>query len=408
MGKIFDDGVICLRMHDFDREVDRRGTDSLKWDGMNERFGPVPDDALPMWVADMDFLSPPCVIEAIRERAKHGVFGYVQAPAATFETVAAWMGSVHGWGIDPGSINFCPGVMPAVGVAIRAFSQSGDGVVIQPPVYPPFFRIIEDNQRKVIESPLIIQNGHFRMDINDLKAKLSDPRNRILLLCSPHNPVGRVWTREELTTVAQLCLDTGTLLLSDEIHADIVFKPFRHIPAASFDPSLAKNIITCVSPSKTFNIPGLQTAYTVISDPVLRDGFQSSLRATAIGGHPSNFGLTASDAAYKGGAAWRDSMLDYILESRDFALSFFKQEMPWVPVYAPEGTYLLWLDFNGCRETEEAVNERLVKKGKVVLDPGSWFGKDWSGWQRLNLACPRSLLADGLNRIKIAFDGAVV
>lgn len=391
-------------MHDFGSIVNRKGTDSLKWDGMNERFGTVPGDALPMWVADMDFLSPPCVVEAILERAKHGVFGYVQAPVSTFEAVAGWMGSIHDWEIDPGSINFCPGVMPAVGVAIRAFSKSGDGVVIQPPVYPPFFRIIEDNQRKVVESPLINQNGHFRMDLEDLKVKLADPRNRIFLLCSPHNPVGRVWMKDELEILGRLCLDTGTLLLSDEIHADIVFNPFRHVPAASFDPSFARNIITCVSPSKTFNIPGLQTAYTVISDPVLREGFQASLRATAIGGHHNNFGLVAGDAAYREGAAWRDEMLEYIMGNRDFALSFFKNEMPWVGAFPPEGTYLLWLDFNECRETEESINGRLIKNGKVVLDPGSWFGKDWSGWQRLNLACPRSLLEDGLERIRNAFD----
>ena len=396
--------MICLHKYDFESVVNRRGTDSLKWDGMNERFGQVPEDALPMWVADMDFLSPPCVIEAILERAKQGVFGYVQAPVSTFEAVAGWMRSIHRWEVDTGSIDFCPGVMPAVGVAIRAFSKPGDGVVIQPPVYPPFFRIIEDNQRKVVENPLINQNGSFGMDMEDLKVKLADPRNRILLLCSPHNPVGRVWTKEELERVERLCLDTGTLLLSDEIHADIVFKPFRHIPAASFDPVLAGNIITCVSPSKTFNIPGLQTAYTIITDPALRVGFQASLRATAIGGHHSNFGLVAGDAAYKGGAPWRDAMLEYIMGNRDLALSFFKKYMPWVAVSDPEGTYLLWLDFNECRETEEMINERLLKKGKVVLDPGSWFGKEWSGWQRLNLACPRSLLKDGLERIKRSFE----
>lgn len=395
-------------MYDFESVVDRSGTDSLKWDGMNERFGTVPEDALPMWVADMDFFSPPCVIEAILERAKQGVFGYVHAPVSTFEAVAGWMRSIHGWKIDPGSINFCPGVMPAVGVAIRAFSRYGDGVVIQPPVYPPFFRIIEDNQRKVVENPLINNNGHFRMDLDDLNAKLADPRNRILLLCSPHNPVGRVWTKEELEQVGRLCLDTGTLLLSDEIHADIVFKPFRHIPAASVDPLFAENIITCVSPSKTFNIPGLQTAYTVISNPEIRAGFQASLRATAIGGHHSNFGLVAGDAAYRGGAKWRDAMLEYIMENRDFAMSFFKKNMPWVAVSNPEGTYLLWIDFNGCREVEEMINERLINKGKVVLDPGSWFGKEWSGWQRLNLACPRSLLLDGLERIRNAFGDIVI
>ena len=241
------------------------------------------------------------------------------------------------------------------------------------------------------------------MDLEGLKGKLADPQNRILLLCSPHNPVGRVWTKEELEILGRLCLETGTLLLSDEIHADLVFKPFRHIPAASFSPSLAGNIITCVSPSKTFNIPGLQTAYTIISDPALRAGFQASLRATAIGGHHSHFGLVASDVAYRSGAAWRDAMLEYVMKNRDLALDFFENEMPWVEVSRPEGTYLLWLDFNRCGETGEGINERLINRGKVVLDPGSWFGKEWDGWQRMNLGCPGSLLKEGLSRIKNSF-----
>lgn len=396
-------GWTCLSCFDFDLMPERRGTNSLKWDGMNDRFGKVPEDALPMWVADMDFLSPPCVLGAIRERADQGVFGYSQASVSTYEAVAEWMGSVHGWNVDPDSINFCPGVMPAVGVAIRAFSKPGDGVVIQPPVYPPFFRIIEDNQRKVVENQLIDQNGHFRMDIEDLKLKLADPKNRILLLCSPHNPVGRVWTKEELEILEHLCIDTGTLLLSDEIHADIVFKPFRHIPASSLDPLLAGNMITFVSPSKTFNIPGLQTAYTIIPDPSLRAGFQASMSATAIGGHHSNFGLVASDAAYRAGAAWRVAMLEYVMKNRDLALNFFENEMAWVDVSRPEGTYLLWLDFNRCGKTGDEINERLINRGKVVLDPGSWFGKEWDGWQRMNLGCPGSLLREGLSRIKNSF-----
>ena len=387
---------------DFQRPVERRGTYSLKWDGMNERFGPVPGDALPMWVADMDFLSPPCVIEAIRNRASEGVFGYVHAPLSTFESVSRWLGTVHGWEVEPEWLVSTTGVMPAVGVAIRAFSNPGDGVIIQPPVYPPFFRIIEDNRRVIVESPLLLEDGYYSMDFENLRARLSDPGNRILLLCSPHNPVGRVWGRDELEKLGRLCVDTGTLLISDEIHADLVFDPFRHTPTASISPSIAENVIACVSPSKTFNIPGLQTAYAVIQNRELREAFQVSLRAAAIGSH-NNFGLVAGDAAYREGAPWRSSMLEYIMANRDYALSFFRQEMPWVGVRPPEGTYLLWLDMRGSGLDPETVTERLIHKGRVVLDPGYWFGNEGRGWQRLNIGCPRSLLEEGLKRILSAF-----
>jgi cystathionine beta-lyase len=386
----------------FDDVLERRGTDSLKWDGMEGRFGPVPAGALPMWVADMDFLSPPEVIEAIRKRADHGVFGYVQASQETFRTVSEWLLQVHDWATAPSWIVPCTGVMPAIGAAIRAFSGPGDGVVIQPPVYPPFFRIVKDNDRVVVENPLINEDRYYRMDMDGLRRTLEDPANRILLLCSPHNPVGRVWRKEELDQVGRLCLETGTLLISDEIHADLVFDPERHIPSASISPDLACNIITCISPSKTFNIPGLQIAYSVIPDTDLREGFQASLRATATGTH-NVFGLAASDAAYRFGASWRKTMLGYIRENRDRSIAFFREEMPWVGVRPPEGTYLLWLDMSASGLAPEDVTGKLIQKGRVVLDPGYWFGVQGSGWQRMNLACPRILLEEGLKRIRDSF-----
>jgi cystathionine beta-lyase len=386
----------------FDDVLERRGTDSLKWDGMEGRFGPVPAGALPRWVADMDFLSPPEVIEAIRKRADHGVFGYVQASQETFRTVSEWLLQVHDWATAPSWIVPCTGVMPAIGAAIRAFSGPGDGVVIQPPVYPPFFRIVKDNDRVVVENPLINEDRYYRMDMDGLRRTLEDPANRILLLCSPHNPVGRVWRKEELDQVGRLCLETGTLLISDEIHADLVFDPERHIPSASISPDLACNIITCISPSKTFNIPGLQIAYSVIPDTDLREGFQASLRATATGTH-NVFGLAASDAAYRFGASWRKTMLGYIRENRDRSIAFFREEMPWVGVRPPEGTYLLWLDMSASGLAPEDVTGKLIQKGRVVLDPGYWFGVQGSGWQRMNLACPRILLEEGLKRIRDSF-----
>lgn len=391
-----------LTYYDFDMVHERKNTCSLKWDGMDGRFGTVPDDALPMWVADMDFLSPPEVINAIRERALQGVFGYVHASVSSFEAVAGWVRSIHGWDIQPDWIISCTGVMPAIGAAIRAFSRPGDGIIIQPPVYPPFFRIVADNDRKVVENPLVNDQGYYRIDTDSLRPILEDPGNRILLLCSPHNPVGRVWRKDELEQVGRMCIETGTLLISDEIHADLVFKPDRHIPSASISTDMAANTITCISPSKTFNIPGLQTAYAVIPAPSLRKGLQASLRAASIGTH-NVFGLVASDAAYIHGASWRELMLEYIRKNRDQAVSFMREEMPWVGVRPPEGTYLMWLDMRGSGLDTEEVTERLIHKGRVVLDPGYWFGKEGSGWQRLNIACPTTLLEEGLKRIKASF-----
>ncbi|MDD3134298.1 MAG: PatB family C-S lyase, partial [Synergistales bacterium] len=319
-----------------------------------------------------------------------------------FRTVSEWLLQVHDWATAPSWIVPCTGVMPAIGAAIRAFSGPGDGVVIQPPVYPPFFRIVKDNDRVVVENPLINEDRYYRMDMDGLRRTLEDPANRILLLCSPHNPVGRVWRKEELDQVGRLCLETGTLLISDEIHADLVFDPERHIPSASISPDLACNIITCISPSKTFNIPGLQIAYSVIPDTDLREGFQASLRATATGTH-NVFGLAASDAAYRFGASWRKTMLGYIRENRDRSIAFFREEMPWVGVRPPEGTYLLWLDMSASGLAPEDVTGKLIQKGRVVLDPGYWFGVQGSGWQRMNLACPRILLEEGLKRIRDSF-----
>jgi len=396
------DDVIGLNGLAFDSVVERRGTDCLKWDGMEGRFGPVPWDALPMWVADMDFLSPPEVVEALQRRALHGVYGYVQASPEVFRAVSDWLFATHGWKTDPSWVVYCTGVMPAIGAAIRAFSDPGDGVVIQPPIYPPFFRIVRDNGREVVENPLINEDGHYRMDLDGLKNLLKVRKNRILLLCSPHNPVGRVWTREELEQLCRLCLETETLLVSDEIHADLVFKPSVHVPVPTIAPDLADRVITCISPSKTFNIPGLQTAYTVIKDETLREGFQASLRAAGVGAH-NVFGLVAAEWAYRHGAHWLNSALRYMRGNIDRAIAFFQEEMSWVKVRAPEGTYLLWLDMSASGLAPGAVTERLICKGRVVLDPGYWFGTQGSGWQRLNIACPRSLLDEGLRRIRDSF-----
>jgi cystathionine beta-lyase len=369
---------------------------------MAERFGPIPDDALPMWVADMDFTAPPCVMDAMQKRLEQGVFGYAETPESSYGAVSGWLGSIHGWDVPPSWVVACTGVIPAAGAAIRGFSEPGEGIVIQPPVYPPFFKIISDNGRRIVENPLIEKKGRYVMDLDDLERKLSDPSNKILLFCSPHNPVGRVWDRGEIEAVARICLDTGTILISDEIHSDIFFEPSKHIPVSSLDSKISSLTITCVSPSKTFNIPGLQAAFAVISDGSIREKFRESLRGTGTC-RQSVFGLVASDAAYMYGSDWRREMLEYIRGNRDLAVDFFRAEMPRVKVFSPEGTYLLWLDFRAYGKDDKTLADRLINKGKVVLDPGEWFGIQGSGFQRLNLASPRSMIKDGLKRILSAF-----
>ncbi len=394
--------MIFVGVFDFDTTVNRKGTSCLKWDGMEDRFGPLPGDVLPMWVADMDFASPPQVLDAVKKRCEEGVFGYVMTPRSCLEAVSHWMASIHGWAVDPEWVSFAPGVMPALGMIIRFFSAPGDGVVIQPPIYPPFFRIVEENGRRAVLNSLRFENGRYVMDMEDLAAKVKQKDTRILLLCSPHNPVGRVWDRGELDELIRLCIENDVLPVSDEIHADIVYPGYTHTPAASMSPEYESAMITCVSPSKTFNIPGLQTSYVIIADPAKREKFLAARNAAVAAKH-NVFGLAAAETAYRTCNQWREEMILYVKENLDRSLAFFGEKTPWVKPSVPEGTYLLWLDFRELGLSSEKITKNLLFNGKVALDPGHWFGEDGSGWQRLNLACPRELLEDGLERIRISF-----
>jgi len=391
-----------MENYDFETIVKRKGTSCLKWDGMDDRFGPVPGDVLPMWVADMDFASPPQVVEAIRKRCEEGVFGYVMTPRSCLEAVSHWMASIHGWRVDPEWVSFAPGVMPALGMIIRHFSNPGDGVLIQPPIYPPFFRIAEENGRRAVLNPLRLENGRYVMDMESLASKVRQKDTRILLLCSPHNPVGRVWEQKELLGLADLCIENDVLLVSDEIHADIVYPGHAHTSVASISPEYERSIITCVSPSKTFNIPGLQTSYVIIPDAKKREKFLAARNAAVAAKH-NVFGLVAAETAYRDCNRWREEMIRYVRGNLDRALAFFGEKMPWVKPCVPEGTYLLWLDFNESGLSSQTITENLLLGGKVALDPGHWFGEEGAGWQRLNLACPRELLEDGLERIRGSF-----
>ncbi len=382
--------------YDFDRIIDRRNTASMKWDlplkGRKE--------LLPLWVADMDFSAPPRVVAALEERAAHGIYGYPIKPEPFYQAVIRWFRSRHGWDIKREWIATAPGVVPAVNIAIQAFTRPGDRIIIQPPVYYPFEMAIRKNRRVLVENPLILEGGRYRMDYSGLK-KVVDQHTRLLILCSPHNPVGRVWQRQELEQLVEICLDHEILIVSDEIHADLTLNGHRHTPTAVLSEEAARISITCTAASKTFNLAGLTQAQVFISDLALRKRFQDHLDRVWID-MGNIFGILATETAYTHGADWLDQLLRYIEDNLRFLIRFLEEHLPQVKVLPLEGTYLAWLDFRPLGLSDPEINARLLDRARVWLDEGGIFGSGGEGFQRINLACPKVILAEGLERIAAA------
>jgi len=380
---------------DFDRILDRRGTASLKWDFQKRLAGM--EGLLPLWVADMDFPAPPEVIEALRQRAEHGVFGYTLEPESWFEAAASWTLARHGWRLQREWLLPCPGVVPAIRLAIQAFSEPGDGVAIQPPVYYPFGESVHRNRRRVVENPLLLEGTRYRLDAEGLE-KAADGRTRLLILCSPHNPVARVWRREELERLAEACLRKKLIIVSDEIHCDLVLPGFRHLPTAALSGEIAGRTVTLLSATKTFNLAGLGGSLAVIPDPELRGRFRAAGKAlwTDIA---NAFTLAASEAAWRHGAPWLEAVLAYVQANYRFLVEFLAQRLPAAVVFPLEGTYLAWVDFRPLGLTDAELKERILRKARVWLDDGPMFGAGGTGFQRINLACPRALLAEALERV---------
>lgn len=386
---------------DFNKIIDRKGSFCIKYDGLQQFLGA--DDVLPMWVADMDFLTPPFITDAIVGRAKHGIFGYPVRGDGYFSSLAAWLDRRHCWKVEKDWILFSPGVVPAVNLAVLAFTEPGDRIIVQPPVYFPFFDAVKDHGRTLVFNRLILSNGRLGIDFADLEAKAKDGA-KMLILSSPHNPGGSVWTRNELSLLAEICLRYNVLIVSDEIHCDLVFKPYRHFPIASLSREISLQTITTVAPSKTFNLSGLATSSVIIENDSLRRRFAAKLDHLHIG-LGNILGNIASEESYLHGDIYVDELMEYLAGNLDLVVKFASEFLPQIKVIHPEATFLVWLD---CREMglgDKELNDFFLQKAKVGLNQGAMFGPGGEGFMRMNIGCPKSVLTKGLEQIKEAVEG---
>lgn len=383
--------------YDFDKIIGRKGSFSVKWDMPP---APYPKDSLPLWVADMDFQCAKPIVDALHKRVDELIYGYTYYDSAELKnTVTGWYKKRYEWDVPAEDIFFSPGVVPAVALLINILSEEGDGIVIQRPVYYPFTFKIEHNNRKVVNNPLIYKDGKYTMDYEDLERKLSAPENKGLVLCSPHNPVGRLWTEEELKKVIDIAKKYNKWIISDEIHADLIRKGLKFIPLSKIAGDYKDQIITCTAPSKTFNLAGFHMSNLVIHSEKYKKAYLDILNNKLSVGGVNPLGVSAMIAAYTEGEEWLDQVIDYIDANVDYCMDFFKKELPKsVPIYI-EATYLFWVDLSAYCKDPKALEEKMVK-AKVALDEGYIFGEEGIGFERINVACPRSILADCLNRMK--------
>ena len=386
---------------DFDMPVDRRGSGCEKWDGVKEVFGR--EGLLPFWVADMDFRSAPAIIEALREKVDFGVFGYPQMTESARQAVADWQRVRHGWNVDPSEVGFVPGVVTGLVAGIEAFTKPGDGIVIQTPVYPPFFRVVRANGRQIVENPLREEEGRFVMDFAHLRSALT-PNVKAILLCSPHNPIARVWSEAELKELAAICIERDIIVLNDEIHQDLAFSGYKHIPLGLAAPELGSRLVTLVAPSKTFNIAGLSASAWIARDGKIAAQMQATLERLHVS-TINMMAITGLEAAYTKGAPWLDAVMAYLEKNRDFVESFLREKLPRVRLKHPEGTFIFWLDFRDYGLGNAELQRILVEEAGVALNPGTNFGAQGDGFARLNVGCPKSQLEEGMSRIAKAFAG---
>ncbi len=387
-----------MKIYNFDELIDRANTNCVKYDMREIFFGNA--DVLPLWVADMDFRTPDFIVDAIKKRAEHELFGYTFRADSYNQSIVSWLKRRHNWEIKPEWISFSPGVVAGLTMAIEALSKPGDGVILQPPVYFPFFDSVKGTGRQLIENPLKLENGRYYFDLEDLKQKIT-PTTKILLISNPHNPGGMAWNEKELTDLANICIENKVLIISDEIHSDLIFDGFRHTPLAGISEEIAQNSIICMAPSKTFNTAGLTTSFLVIPNKRHFAAYERVMKLPHL--HMGNmFGTVALEAAYTHGDEWLSQLMKYLKDNYTFLENFFAENLPGVKVMKPDATYLIWLDFSAFGLTDEVLNQKLIDGG-VGLNRGVQFGKQGSGFMRINIGCPRSILEEALIRIKKIF-----
>jgi cysteine-S-conjugate beta-lyase len=388
-----------MKKYNFDEIIDREGTNSIKYDAREKNFHSK--DVLPLWVADTDFKTPDFIVNAIKKRAEHEIFGYSFKPDSYFESIKGWMKRRHKWDIKKEWISFSPGVVAGLTLAIEAFSEPGEEVIVQPPVYYPFFDCIKNTRRKLVENPLKPDKGRYSFDLDDLKSKITK-NTKIIILCNPQNPGGMVRKQEELEDIARICLDNDIMIISDEIHSDLVFQGHRHIPLASISDKVAEKSVVLMAPSKTFNVAGLSTSVVIIPDKTNLNRYNHKLDTGHLG-MGNIFGTVALEAAYTYGDEWLDQQLVYLWENYIFLEKFIEKHLPLVDIMKPEATYLIWLDFRKYGMNDKELFSFIINKAKVALNDGGRFGTGGNGCMRLNIGCPRSFLAMALNRLKEAF-----
>ncbi len=391
--------------YDFDHVISRYNTNSVKWDKTEKLFGDK--DILPMWIADMDFACPKPVVDAVKERAEHGIFGYTSRSQDYFMAFIDWVERRHNWSIKKQWIRCTPGIMTALSIAIQSFTNERDKIIIQTPVYTPFTKVIEKNNRELVLNPLKLENEKYEMDYENLERMVVTLDVKMIILCNPHNPVGRVWSKEELMKLGQICMENNVLVISDEAHMDIVHKGSTHTPFVSISEEFADNSITCTAPSKTFNLAGVQMANNIIPNKELRNTFTNMIDRLYLG-LSNTFGVTAVENAYKYGEEWFDQFLDYLEGNLTFLTEFIETNLKEIKVIPSEGTYLVWLD---CRELgmdAKALEDFLQQEAKIAFDEGYTFGEGGEGFTRVNIACPRHVLEEGLRRIEKAVKESLI
>ena len=376
--------------YDFDKTIDRRATNSYKWDS-------APGGVLPMWVADMDFRTAPAIIDALQKRVAHGIFGYTRVPDAYYDAVTSWFSRRHGWDIDREWIIYTSGVVPAVSAVIKALTVPGDKVIVQTPVYNCFFSSIRNNDCEIVSNPLRRTADTYEMDFDALERCAADPRAKVMLLCNPHNPAGRVWTPDELTRLGNICLRNGVTVVADEIHCELVYQGFKYTPFASLSDAFLHRSVTCVSPSKAFNIAGLQIANIVAFDNDLRSRIDKAININEVC-DVNPFGVAATIAAYNEGEEWLNQLVGYLHGDYEAMAEFCRRELPEFPITRLEGTYLVWMDCSSLGMPSDALEHALLDDARLWLNAGTMYGAEGEGYMRWNIACPRSVMLDGLNR----------